>query len=140
MTTKNRTITYANGVTIVLAEGAALPPVDPAWGDVVSDVLVDAPTNDAADMEKVWQEKLSGFITDPVTGLKLKADVKSKDLFTSAVVILDTGMRVGAVKASDPFPVWDFYGEEHPMTAQEALAVLVRYGLMWAEMWRVYAP
>lgn len=140
MTTKNRSITYANGVTIVLAEGAALPTIDPAWGSMVSDVLVDVPMNEAADMEKVWQEKLSGFITDPVTGIQLKADVKSKDLFTSAVVILDIGMRTNGVKASDPFAVWDFYGVEHPMTVQDALSLLVRYGLQWAEMWRIYAP
>lgn len=140
MTTKNRTITYTNGATIVVAEGAALPPVDAAWGDVTSDILVDAPTNDAADTEKIWQEKLAGFIADPVTGIQLKADVQSKDLFTSAVVILDTGMRTGVIQKSDPFPIWDFYGVEHAKTAEEALGVLIRYGLMWANMWRIYAP
>ena len=49
--------------------------------------VVDIP----ADPWEIWQAKLDGTITDPVSGVRLKADEHSKSRFTEGLVLLGAG-------------------------------------------------
>lgn len=98
--------------------------------------VVDIP----ADPWEIWQAKLDGTITDPVSGVRLKADEHSKSRFTEGLVLLGAGFTAGYITADTPFPIWDADGVSHATTAQEAQGILIRYGLAWAAMWQEFAP
>lgn len=137
---KRTTFYYYHGVTRVV-DGPLPVPLPPvlAGPDFVRMEETDVP-DPQPDPNLVWAEKLSGRITDPVTGIQIEAREKTKDLLTSTVVFLTTAVSRNVLSGTSPYSLWDADGDEHKLTVDEVLDVLLRYGIQWSQMYVEFAP
>lgn len=114
-------------------------PLPEEWKGYTSVEQVEIP-DPAQDPAWIWSQKLAGRIKDPVTGIEFLAREKTRDLLSATMVLLTNAKDRGMVQGSTPYSLWDADGKEFAMTVDQAIDVLLRYGLQWSQMYVEFAP
>ena len=94
----------------------------------------------AADPALAWNAFLAGAITDPVSGLSLKASIAACNRFTAMEALLKSAIEHGVLNDNSPVPIWDASNTEHVLSVHECRALLLRYGLAWQTSFNALAP
>ena len=102
--------------------------------------LVAPPPEPVLTVEQVWANWLAGSITDPVTGIVLKANRQARNDFIGQATILSISLGSGAIMGTTTVSIWDAHNVEYTMTTNECLALLVRYGFAWNQAFNELAP
>jgi hypothetical protein len=127
------TVTDAGEITFTANEPvtAAMQRQVQAWHD--AGAVPDADT-------RAWLLFLDGVITDPVTGIALKANRNARNDFIGQATLIREALDAGAITAASPMPIWDAENNEHALTVAELRGLLLRYGIAWQTAFNQLAP
>jgi hypothetical protein len=89
---------------------------------------------------RAWLLFLDGVITDPVTGIALKANRNARNDFIGQATLIREALDAGAITAASPMPIWDAENNEHALTVAELRGLLLRYGIAWQTAFNQLAP
>jgi hypothetical protein len=96
-----------------------------------------APTEDTT---ASWEAFLAGSITDPDTGIALKASFKARNDFVGQVTLIREALDAGLLTAASPMSIWDAANTEHALTVAQIRSLLLRYGIAWQTAFNQLAP
>lgn len=91
-------------------------------------------------VEEVWQQKLAGRITDPVTGIQIEANEGVRNILTGQLTMTMAALSVGAIQPTTPQDIWDADGAKHTLATSDLIALILRHGAQWQAMFAEFAP
>jgi hypothetical protein len=111
---------------------------EPSETNVEADIA--SPPAPVLTVEQIWNDWLAGYITDPVTGIELKANRQARNDFIGQATLLREALDGGALTGADPVTVWDRSNVPHELTVTNCRALLLRYGIAWQTAFNELAP
>lgn len=87
-----------------------------------------------------WEQFLAGSITDPVTGIALKASFKARNDFVGQVTMIREALDAGFLTPETVDSIWDANNVEHSLAVAEIRGILLRYGFQWHQAFKQLAP
>jgi len=89
---------------------------------------------------RAWLLFLDGVITDPVTGIALKANRNARNDFIGQATLIREALDAGSITSASLMSIWDAENNEHALTVAELRALLLRYGFAWQTAFNQLAP
>lgn len=112
-----------------LAEGEALFPI------TVTKDLEWAPLT-----PQRWAKELSKGYTDPQTNLTYWLDDQSIFLRGGKLAMLNTALAAGAITPDTEQTIWDKQNQPHVMKTSEYIALILRMGAYYENLYAQYCP
>ena len=126
---------------IQLADGTVISrqPKGAPSPEAVEDDIANPPAP-PDDTTAAWLAFLAGSITDPVTGIALKANLDARNDFIGQDALLTRALVKGWVTPDSPQSIWDAANVEHVLTVEGVRDLILRYGIAWQTAFNQLAP
>ena len=92
------------------------------------------------DQATIWAGVLAGVIIDPVTSIRLKASIATRDTLSATLLMLREAEAAGLLTGATEQTIWDADNVARTMTVADLRGLILRYGIAWQTLHATYAP